>query len=602
MGIFRKKHNPLSSDEGASAIKQSSILPLPQLFWRKLHIFFLNNNIVIITALIVFVLMILSYWGAVAMESYARTQMLAMIPIQILIGMIHAVIFILGYTYFMPRAFGRMTKKKVKGELVNIRFSDVIGVDEAKEEAMEVVNLIRDHKRVKEIGGKIIKGLLMVGPPGCGKTLLAKAIATEAGIPFISMAGSEFVEVFVGVGASRVRQAFKKARSLAYANGACIVFIDELDVIGRSRSFSIFGGQESNSTQNQLLVEMDGLSHRKENIIVIGATNAAIDVLDKALLRPGRFDRKIYIDRPYVDGREKLFRFYLSKVKHDPKIDIRRLANYTVGSSAADIENIVKEASLIATRSTRDAVVTFADLSAALERISLGIVRKRRITDKEKEATAYHEAGHAIAVYYLHPMHDVFKLSIATREQTLGVCHHQPLEEMVTTDRNEYLATIQVAIGGYIAEKLKFNVTYDGVSSDFKHAMTIANAMVWRLGMGAEGVVGDYLFAGYEHLDHLSSDVKQRLNHEVEEIIKFCYRTVENLLKDEVVLLDTLAKRLIEKTELEYMEIDQICQEYGKRKERAIEKDGLLARFRTMEGIEQRIHETPDTPQVDGAV
>jgi len=502
-------------------------------------------------------------------------------------GAVQAVIFVSMYTLVLRGGFSRLRKSRIKGKRVNVSFNDVIGLEEPKEEAMEVVNLIKDHKRIKHIGGKIIKGILMIGAPGCGKTLLAKAIATEADIPFISMVGSEFVEVFVGVGASRVRKLFKKARQYAKAEGACIVFIDELDVIGSARSFNQWGGggMETNSTQNQLLSEMDGLRSSTENIIVIGATNADMSSIDPALLRPGRFDRKIHIDKPLVEDREKLFRFYLGKVTHAANIDCRRLANYTVAKSPADIENIVKEAALIATRNGREKV-EHEDISGAMERIDLGLKRKRKIAPKERTNTAYHEAGHAIVAYYLHPLDDVFKLSIVTRSETLGVCHTQPLEEIIAKDREYHLAQIKTSFGGYVAEKLKFGATSSGVTSDFRNATYIAQMMVWRLGMSGEGIVGDFATPlGRTNslegmLTHLSDSTKERLNQEVAQLLKTCYQEVEQLLVKETELMDKLAEALLTKDELEYEEIDSICQKYGHTPVRKIEEEGLLKQFR----------------------
>jgi cell division protease FtsH len=551
---------------------------------KKLYIFWIDHWLKMVITFVVVAMIGLSIWGLNSMESFYRNMTLAQIPLQLLLGAVHALLFVWLYMSVFRGGFSQMKKDKIKANTVNVKFSDVVGCDEAKEEAMEVVHLISDHARVKAIGGKIIRGLLMIGPPGCGKTLLAKAIAAEAKIPFISVAGSEFVEVFVGVGASRVRKLFKRARRMAFSDGACIVFIDELDVIGRQRSFTMFGGgSETNSTQNQLLVEMDGLGNKKENVIVIGATNSAESILDPALLRPGRFDRKIMIDRPYAEGRKKLFEFYLQKVKFDNSIDTKRLANYTVGKSPADIENVVKEAALIATREKRD-IVNYADITEALERVDLGMKRKRNIVPQEKENTAYHESGHAIVLYYLHPLDDVFKLSIATRSETLGVCHHQPLEEVVGKNREWFLANIQAALGGYTAEKLRFKHTTSGVSADFRNATHLAHTMVWKLGMGVNGsTLGDYsmeMAAGDSGLEHLSDALKARLNRETDTILKECYQTVDELLKKESVLLDELAKALLAKEELEYDEIDKICQTYGKTGERRIEFEGVLQRFR----------------------
>lgn len=572
---------------GAGALLALALLVYGFIFHRrKLYMFFSNHWVKIAITVGVILLVVLSIWGLMSMESFYRNMTLAQIPIQLLLVGLNAIIFVYLYMIVFRGGFSQMKKGRVQAEAVNIKFTDVIGIDEAKDEAMEVVNLIRDHARVKAIGGKIIRGLLMVGPPGCGKTLLAKAIATESKTPFLSIAGSEFVEVFVGVGAARVRKLFKEARKLAYAHGACIVFIDELDVIGRARQFSFFGGGgETNSTQNQLLVEMDGLGEKKENIIVIGATNSAESILDPALLRPGRFDRKIFIDRPYAEGRKKLFDYYLTKVKYDKSIDTRKLANYTVGKSPADIENIVKESALIATREGRD-TVQWGDLTEAMERIDLGMKRKRKIADREKLNTAYHESGHAIVVYYLHPFDDLFKVSIMTRSETLGVCHHQPIEEIFTKNKEWFLANIRSSLAGYVAEKLRFKTTTNGVTSDFKYASQLAHTMVWNLGMGEGGMVGDYA-ATYVRtesgvIDYISDSIKEKLNKETEAVIKHCYKEVEDLLVKEAELLDAMAKELMEKEELDYDELDKLCKEHGKTKTRMIEQDGTLQRFREM--------------------
>lgn len=559
-------------------------------FYQKMLLFFQFHWLKLVAVLFALMLLSVVIYGVLAfisIDSYMRKSALAQTLIYLPMGAIQAVIFVSMYMLVLRGGLTRLKKKRIKGKKVNVNFSDVIGLEEPKEEAMEVVNLIKDHKRIQNIGGKIIKGILMIGPPGCGKTLLAKAIATEADIPFISMVGSEFVEVFVGVGASRVRSLFKKARQYARAEGACIIFIDELDVIGSARSFNQWGGggMETNSTQNQLLSDMDGLRDSKENIIVIGATNADISKIDPALTRPGRFDRKIHIDKPLAESREKVFLYYLNKIKYNPNIDARRLANYAVGKSPADIENIVKEAALIATRNGR-LQIDHEDISAAMERIDLGLKRKRKIAPKERTNTAYHEAGHAIVAYYLHPIDDVFKLSIVTRSETLGVCHTQPLEEIISKDKGQHLAEIKASLGGYTAEKLKFGATSSGVIADFRRATYIAQTMVWRLGMSADGLVGDFATplgrtsALEGSLTHLSDATKERLNQEVARILKECYQEVETLLISENELLDKLSDALLQKDELEYEEIDTICQKYGKTKVRKIEEEGLLKQFR----------------------
>ncbi|MDR2811544.1 MAG: AAA family ATPase, partial [Endomicrobium sp.] len=333
---------------------------------RKFKIYVKNNKIWFIIGGIVVGLLATTIYGLSQMESFCRLMALAQLPMQLLLAFVSAAVFVFMYvTFFQKSGFFSLKKKKIKAKDIKISFNDVIGLDSAKKEALEVVQLIKDRTQLQKIGGKIIKGILLMGPPGCGKTLLAKAIATECNIPFISMAGSEFVEMFVGVGASRVRSLFKKAREYAYTDGACIVFIDEIEVIGRGRTFSFMGaGEETNSTQNQLLVEMDGLDSEKSNVIVIAATNAAENVLDKALLRPGRFDRKISITIPNLKERKSLFEFYLKSVKVSPDIKIDRLAKKSVYKSPADIENMIKEAALIATRKKKEQI-DMKDLSEA---------------------------------------------------------------------------------------------------------------------------------------------------------------------------------------------------------------------------------------------
>ncbi len=529
-------------------------------FYKRFKMHFLNYRTTIFITFGVLLLIVLSVYGMMSLESYYRNITLAQMPISILLVIVNSVVFVYMYSAILRGGFSKIEKKNIKGKEVNIRFSDVIGIDEAKEECWEVVQLIKDHARLKKIGGKILRGILMVGPPGCGKTYLAKAIATEAGLPFLSMAASEFNEVFVGVGSSRVRSLFKKARSLAYGFGGCIIFIDELDAMGRRREFNQFGGSESNNTQNQLLVEMDGLSGKEENVIVIGATNASEDVLDPALLRPGRFDRKVYITKPSLEGRESLFRFYLSKVKHEAGIDMARLARKAVGKSPAEIENVVKESALIATRNGKE-VVTLKEISEAIERIELGVKNKIRMNDREKEMTAYHETGHLIVSYLIHPRNDVFKASIIPRKGTLGVVHPQAIEEWFSQDRDSLLADIKSYLAGYVAERLKYGVSTSGVAMDFRGAMQLAHNMVWRLGMGATGLVGDYSVIPDSEI---SEETKTRLNADTDQILKQCMRDVEDLLKKENVLFERFAHELLVKGELEYDEIEAIFAEYGK--------------------------------------
>jgi cell division protease FtsH len=471
--------------------------------------------------------------------------------------------------------FTHIGKKAIEGKDIRIHWQDVIGMEEAKEEAMEVVRLVTDRAKLQAIGGKILRGILMIGPPGCGKTYLAKAIATESNIPFIAMSGSEFIEMFVGVGASRIRKLFKQAQQLAYVEGGCIIFIDELDAVGAQRAVDRgFGGQtESNTTLNQLLIEMDGLKEKDYNIIIIGATNAPESFLDPALLRPGRFDRKIYVDLPNLEERDKLFAYYMKDVKYEPTVDMKRLARLTVGNSPADISNLIREAALITVRNRKE-TVSMKEISEAYDRVEMGIKHKVVFTQSDREKIAYHEAGHAIAMYFLAPHKDVFKATILARGGALGFVMPQPREEIHVHTKEQYLGDIKVSLASYVAEKLKINTTTSGVSQDFHSAMWRAHSMAWEWGMGKSGLVGNYsllaqmttrygIFRG-EGVSYISEKLREQLNNDVQQILNECLKEVEDLLIKESALLDRFAQELLAKDELNYDEIEAIFKEFGK--------------------------------------
>jgi cell division protease FtsH len=557
--------------------------------WKKIQLFFKLHWIAVSVTLFTIILGIsfafflrnaIVAW--VTSESYFKKSMLAQYAMFFYILVVLQVISMplsgALWLWMMRGGYMRFThigKKPIKGKDIRIRWQDVIGMEEAKEEAIEVVRLITDRARVQAIGGKILRGIVMLGPPGCGKTYLAKAIATEANMPFIAMSGSEFIEMFVGVGASRIRKLFRQAQQLAYVEGGCIIFIDELDAVGAQRAVDRgFGGQtESNTTLNQLLIEMDGLKEKDYNIVIIGATNAPESFLDPALLRPGRFDRKIYMDLPNLEEREKLFEYYLREVKCDNSIDRQRLARLTVGNSPADIANLVREAALIAVRNRKTAI-SMKEISEAYDRVEMGIKHKIVFSESDRKKIAYHEAGHALAMYFLAPHADVFKATILARAGALGFVMPHPREEIHVRTKEQYLGDIKVNLGSYVAEKLKLNVTTSGVSQDFTTAMWLAHNMVWKWGMGNSGLVGNYslletmreeygVFRG-EKVSFISEQLKEQLNNDVQQILQECMKEVEELLKRESNLLDRFAQELLLKDELNYDEIEAIFKEFGK--------------------------------------
>ncbi|MDR0985145.1 MAG: AAA family ATPase [Endomicrobium sp.] len=439
--------------------------------------------------------------------------------------------------------------KKLNSDYKKVFFSDIIGLTMAKKEILETINSIKYTKNNIEI----YKGILLMGPPGCGKTLIAKAIATECNLPFISVSGSDFVEMFIGVGASRIRSLFKKAREYAYFNNkACIIFIDEIETIGRKRViFNRYISEEINGTQNQLLVEMDGIKNINNNIFVIAATNVDEKNLDTALLRAGRFDKKINIGLPNSDERKELFKFYLNRVKNiniDSKMEfnINELVKRTIYKSPADIKNIITEAVLIAKRKKNN-VIEIADLFKAIERINFGIETNLNLSNEEIERLAYHESGHAIALYLVHPNKELLKITLKTYGTSLGHVFFSYKRELHSKCKKELVADIMFSLAGYVAEKIKYNTTSTGVVEDLECAMSIANDMVYKFGMGNNNIIGNIICSNVG-----STKIKDKLSNDVINIINLCHNNVKNILIKNWKNVELIAKNLIKIKEIDY--------------------------------------------------
>ena len=461
--------------------------------------------------------------------------------------------------------FGRSKAKLLNESGGRVTFDDVAGIDEAKDELQEIVEFLRNPGRFQRLGGRIPKGALLVGPPGTGKTLLARAIAGEANVPFFTISGSDFVEMFVGVGASRVRNMFEQAKK----NAPCIIFIDEIDAVGRHRGAGLGGGNdEREQTLNQLLVEMDGFESN-EGVILIAATNRP-DVLDPALLRPGRFDRQVVVPNPDIIGREKILKVHIRKVAIAPNVDIRVIARGTPGFSGADLANLINEAALLAARRSKR-MVTLTELEDAKDKVMMGAERRSMVmTEEEKKLTAYHEGGHALVTLHMPASDPIHKATIIPRGRALGMVMRLPERDKLSVSREKMLADIAVAMGGRIAEELIFG--YDkvtsGASSDISMATQMARAMVTQYGMSDKlGPLAyreneEEVFLGHSvaRQQHSSEETQRLIDQEIRNLVDGAYATAQRVLQENLDDLHVIAAGLLEYETLTGSEIVDLLQ------------------------------------------
>ncbi|PWH14230.1 MAG: cell division protein FtsH [Anaerolineae bacterium] len=458
-------------------------------------------------------------------------------------------------------SFGKSRARMFSGEHPTVTFEDVAGADESKEELKEVVEFLREPQKFIQLGARIPKGVLLVGPPGTGKTLLAKAVSGEAGVPFFSISGSEFVEMFVGVGASRVRDLFDQAKR----HSPCIIFVDEIDAVGRQRGAGLGGSHdEREQTLNQMLVEMDGFD-TDTNIIVIAATNRP-DILDPALLRPGRFDRRVTLDRPDVKGREAILKVHVKGKPLDPTVDLASIARGTPGFVGADLENLVNEAAILAARRNKRSIGQ-TEMEEAIERVVMGPERKSRlISDEEKRIIAYHEAGHAVVANAIPEADPVQKVSIVGRGQAGGVTWFRPEEDRILMSRKKLFATLAYALGGRVAEELVFDDITSGASGDLEQVTRMARTMVTRLGMSDKlgnrvyGQKEELIFLGREISEQrdYSEAVAEQIDREVRRIVDEAHQRARSILLQYRKQLDDVANLLLEKETITREEFEQV--------------------------------------------
>ena len=458
-------------------------------------------------------------------------------------------------------AFGKSKARMFSGEHPTVTFEDVAGIDESKEELKEVVEFLKEPQKFIQLGARIPKGVLLVGPPGTGKTLLAKAVSGEAGVPFFSISGSEFVEMFVGVGASRVRDLFDQAKR----HSPCIVFVDEIDAVGRQRGAGLGGSHdEREQTLNQMLVEMDGFD-TDTNVIVVAATNRP-DILDPALLRPGRFDRRITLDRPDMRGREAILKVHARGKPFEATVDLGSIARGTPGFVGADLENLINESAILAARRNKKAIGQ-PELEEAIERVIMGPERKSRlISEEEKRILAYHEAGHAVVINAIPEADPVQKITIVGRGQAGGLTWNRPQDDRMLTSRKKMLAQLTFLLGGRAAEQIVFDDITSGASNDLENVTNMARTMVTRLGMSPElgsmtyGQKEELIFLGREISEQrdYSEAVAEQIDHEVRRLVDDSYKEALAILKKYRTELDAVANKLLEVETLSREEFEKI--------------------------------------------
>ncbi|HBR21940.1 MAG TPA: cell division protein FtsH [Nitrospiraceae bacterium] len=466
-------------------------------------------------------------------------------------------------------SFGKSKAKLVSDKSVKITFADVAGIEEAKEEVQEIIDFLKSPQKFSKLGGKIPKGVLLVGAPGTGKTLLAKAIAGEAGVPFFSISGSDFVEMFVGVGASRVRDLFEQSKKSA----PCIIFIDEIDAVGRHRGAGLGGGHdEREQTLNQLLVEMDGFEGN-EGVIILAATNRP-DVLDPALLRPGRFDRQVVVPVPDVKGRLEIIKSHTKNIPLDENVNLEVIARGAPGFTGADLANLVNEAALLAARKSKSNV-DMSDFEFAKDKVLMGVERKSMIiSEEEKKNTAYHEAGHTLVAKLTPGTDPIHKVSIIPRGRTLGVTQQLPIDDRYTYSKDYLLKTLTVLLGGRAAEEIALKHMTTGAGNDLERATELARRMVTEWGMSEKlgpltfGKKDEQIFLGREIAKHkdYSEKTATDIDEEVKRLVMEAYERAKAIVSENFDFLDALAKALLEKETMDAVEIEELVKEFESKK------------------------------------